>query len=51
VIWPTTGLEPDEAVELAYENVIEEAKAGMCSVRKPFEPVTTPALRAKEPQG
>jgi len=33
------GLEPNEAIELAYENVISEAKLGLRRVRKPFVPV------------
>lgn len=29
------GLTPDEALELAYENVIQEAKSALKGVRKP----------------
>ena len=30
------GLNADEAIEMAYENVIQEAKNGLRSVKKPF---------------
>lgn len=29
------GLEPDEAIEMAYENVIQEAKDGLKGIYKP----------------
>jgi hypothetical protein len=29
------GLESDEAVEMAYENVLQEAKAGIRGMRRP----------------
>lgn len=29
------GLDPDEAIEMAYENVIAEAKAALRGVKKP----------------
>ena len=32
------GLEPDEAVEMAYENVISEARIGLRGAKKPFVP-------------
>ena len=32
------GLEGDEAIEMAYENVIEEAKRALKGYRKPKEP-------------
>lgn len=33
--WENYGCEPEYAVEMAYENVIEEAKLAIKGVRKP----------------
>jgi hypothetical protein len=33
------GLSGEEAVEMAYENILQEAKDGMRAVRKPFAPL------------
>lgn len=32
------GLEPEEAIEMAYENVLQEAKNAIRGMRRPKEP-------------
>lgn len=41
------GLSPDEAIEMAYENVIEEAKQAIKGVRRPSA-TTAPAGKGVE---
>jgi len=37
------GLEPEEVIEMAYENVLEEAKQAIKGMRRPRSAVSRPA--------
>lgn len=37
------GLEPDEAIEMAYENVLQEAKNAIKGMRRPVAAPPSPA--------
>lgn len=36
------GLDPDEVIEMAYDNVLSEARAAVANIRRALEPTPTP---------